>query len=184
MRDEPTDVPRRSFVLRAATACVAALVGLVPAVLAGGFALGPILKRKIKGGNSTAEDGFLPLGIGLSALPDDGRPQSFTVRADRVDAWNFYPRQPIGKVWLRRLPGDQLIAFNMICPHLGCDIDFRSAQSDFYCPCHASRFDLDGKRENQIPPRNMDTLPTRIVNGQIEVKFQNFRGATADKVPV
>ncbi len=178
------DVPRRSFVMRATAACVAAVVGLVPAIVAGGFALGPLLKRKGVSQGSTEEDGFLSLGIGLSALPEDGRPQSFTIRADRVDAWNFYPQQPVGKIWLRRLPGDQLIAFNMTCPHLGCDIDYRSAQSDFFCPCHASQFNLAGERQNAIPPRNMDTLATRVVDGQIQVRFQSFRGATPDKVPV
>ena len=38
----------------------------------------------------------------LDALPDDDLPHSFQVVADRRDAWNMYPAQRIGAVYLRR----------------------------------------------------------------------------------
>ena len=33
-------------------------------------------------------------------------------------------------------------ALSAICPHLGCSVT--AANEEFNCPCHGSRFDLDG----------------------------------------
>jgi cytochrome b6-f complex iron-sulfur subunit len=33
-------------------------------------------------------------------------------------------------------------AISLVCPHLGCLVDPRN--DGFYCPCHGSRFELDG----------------------------------------
>ena len=104
--------------------------------------------------------------------------------ADRVDAWNRYPQQPVGSIWLRRAADGEILAFNSICPHLGCSVDFRSAQSDFFCPCHLSHFNLDGQRQNKIPPRDMDRLETEVRDGKIWVKYQNFRGGVTEKTVI
>ena len=179
---EGTDVPRRSFVIRFLAGLVGSMSIAIPGVSALGFLLGP-LRRGASAPADRGASGFLPVGWTREALPEDGTPVSVTVRADRVDAWNFYPQIPIGKIWLRRI-GDQIIAFHRTCPHLGCDIDYRAPQQDFFCPCHASQFSLAGQRQNSIPPRDMDTLETRLVEGRIEVRFQDFRGALPEKVPV
>lgn len=184
--DSHPDVPRRGFFVKAVTGLVGGLVGLIPAALAGGFLLGPILGRNR---NQTEEDGlasgdgFVPLPIGPDALPADGTPQEFTVRADRTDAWNFYPNERVGSVWLRKVE-NQIIAFNTICPHLGCAVEYRQANTDFFCPCHFSAFGLDGERQNAIPPRGMDSLETKVVDGKIWVKYEAFRGGIEEKIPV
>ena len=30
------------------------------------------------------------------------------------------------------------------CPHAGCNVDYDNNQQKFVCPCHGSKFDLDG----------------------------------------
>ena len=35
------------------------------------------------------------------------------------------------------------IALSLICPHLGCEVD--AGEEIFECPCHGSRFSLDGE---------------------------------------
>jgi cytochrome b6-f complex iron-sulfur subunit len=36
-------------------------------------------------------------------------------------------------------------ACSAVCPHKGCDVEYRLADKQFYCPCHRSRFDESGK---------------------------------------
>ncbi len=39
-------------------------------------------------------------------------------------------------------------AFNPTCPHMGCLVRFNQAEMSWDCPCHGSRFDLEGKVVN------------------------------------
>lgn len=169
--------PRRNFLTQALAAGLGALAGLIPVSIGGLFFLNPLIRR------SGGAEEFIPLGLSADGLPDDGTPQRVTVRADIVNVWNKSPDQPIGSVWLRKIEG-QVIAFNTICPHLGCAVDHRPAENDFYCPCHTSAFDLNGERLNDIPPRSMDALEVDVRDGEVWVKYQEFRGATSKKVPV
>ena len=110
----------------------------------------------------------------------------FRVIADRTDAWNLFPKEPIGAVHVRKTETGQFVAFNVLCPHLGCPVDFRPSQGDFYCPCHNSNFSLDGEAKNAIPPRGLDTLdvhPGKLAEGEIWVKFQNFKTGEHTKIP-
>ena len=38
---------------------------------------------------------------------------------------------------------DEIKAFSLICPHLGCIVE--ATQDGFACPCHGSRFGKDGE---------------------------------------
>ena len=51
-----------------------------------------------------------------------------------------------------------MIAYNTVCPHLGCFVDYRKDEQDFFCPCHDSNFDLEGNLLKGVSPRAMDTL--------------------------
>ncbi len=174
--------PRRSFLYQASALIVSLIVGLSPVAAGLAFFADPLLRRRptMKGASS---DGFLPVAK-KSELPVDGTPVRFALLADKVDAWNVFPHQTIGTVYLR-LINDQVIAFNDVCPHLGCKIDYKPATKSFFCPCHASAFNLDGEKTNPIPPRGMDTLEVRIDDGgQVWVKYINFQRGKAEKVPV
>ena len=178
----PDGGDRRDFNTKAAAGILGTLLGAIPAALGSIFFLDPLLR------NNSDEDGgsddFVRLPVSPDNIPEDGTPQLVVVRADRDDAWNHFPNQAIGSVWLRRDNGGQIVAFTTICPHLGCSVDYRDASNDFFCPCHTSTFDLDGKQLNSIPPRGMDTLEVEDRDGQLWIRYQNFLGATADKVVV
>ena len=145
------------------------------------FVLDPLLRKKDA---DQPDADFLPLGIGPDALPSDGTPQQVTVQSDKQDAWNYYPRQRIGTIWIRKSTDGQIIAYSAICPHLGCSVEYRSTNKDFFCPCHNSNFDLAGERLNQIPPRPLDRLDVETRDGKIWVRFEKFRGGIEDKNPV
>ncbi len=192
--------PRRSILVRFVTAAISFVIVAIPATLGGLFFLDPILRKKkadTAGGSNDElarkdDAGFIRLDITKDAVPNDGTPVAITVIDDIVDAWNRFKNVPAGSIWLRKVGDGPVLAFNSICPHLGCSVDFRGAQNDFFCPCHTSSFTLDGKKSNDIPPRDMDVLEvsmrTKGVDdpggNEIWVRYVKFRGGTSEKIPV
>lgn len=185
--DSVTVPHSRRTVLQIFTATLGLLLNVIPVALGGLFFLDPLFRRGRSDGN-----GFVRLGVSSDAVPADGTPIAVTVTADLTDAWNKYRDVPIGSVWLRRNEDGSLAAFNSTCPHLGCAVDFRSSNSDFYCPCHTSAFSLDGKPKNEVPPRGMDSLDIYTAtagkpdkNGtELWVQYRDFRGGTSEKIEV
>lgn len=121
----------------------------------------------------------------LDMLPEDGAPVQVTVVADRNDAWNRFPHEPIGGVFLRRLPSGEVLALHVVCPHAGCTVQYQAGEKKLFCPCHMASFDLDGKRTdtNSPSPRDLDTLDIEIRNdSEVWVRFVNFRTGIPDKV--
>ena len=170
---------RRNFMTQVLAAVIGGVVGLVPFVCGLVFFLDPLLRRK-KGGAGK----LIKVAI-IDSLPASGAPQIFKVIADKSDAWNKYPKQPIGSVFLRKLDDGKVTAFHSSCPHLGCTVDYKTDTNSYKCPCHESSFKLDGKKTNDIAPRDLDSLDVEIRNGnEIWVKFENFRATTAEKIPI
>ncbi len=180
MDASPTSLPdRRNFLTKIAAVITGVLIAAVSPI-AGLLVVFDPLRRK-------SEDGGLVLIASLSSLPETGEPRKFPVLATRVDAWNRTPNVPVGAVYLQRLKAGGVRAFNVVCPHAGCFVDFRPNQGHFHCPCHDSSFALDGKiLDPKSPsPRPLDDLPVELRRGtEIWVRFQNFRAGVHEKIPV
>jgi menaquinol-cytochrome c reductase iron-sulfur subunit len=75
---------------------------------------------------------------------------------------------------------------NTVCPHLGCSVGYNAANQGYFCPCHRSSFALDGAiADPKSPsPRGMDELEAVVRDGDVWVRFQNFRKGSPDKIPV
>ncbi len=59
-----------------------------------------------------------------------------------------------GKPCLLVLTSDgEIRAFNAICTHVGCTVEFRRAEEDIFCNCHNGVYDLHGKNVSGPPPR-------------------------------
>ncbi len=52
-----------------------------------------------------------------------------------------------------RTPEGKVRAFNAVCTHLECTVDFREAQQDIFCNCHNGVYDLNGHNVSGPPPR-------------------------------
>ncbi len=48
------------------------------------------------------------------------------------------------KVAVYRDEEDELHAVSAICPHMGCELNWNDADRSWDCPCHGSRFNIDG----------------------------------------
>jgi Rieske Fe-S protein len=114
---------------------------------------------------------------------EDGKPVRVQVRGELRDAFTVTPDVTLGSLWLTKR-GSAIQALSAECPHLGCAIDLASSGAAFGCPCHTSRFALDGRAESGPSPRGMDALETRVVDGWIEVEFRRYRQGSAARVEV
>ncbi len=176
-RDSAPDPERRGFCKRLSAVVIGAVLGVVP--LASGFLMlfDPVRRR--------AQAGQRVRVTSLASLPADGIPRKFPVIASRTDAWNKSPDVPIGAVYLRRRGADAVEAFNVVCPHAGCFVDFKPESKTYLCPCHNSTFELSGAvNDPKSPsPRGLDSLQVEVRNGEVWVEFQNFRAGIAGKIP-
>ncbi len=73
------------------------------------------------------------------------------------------------------------VAFSPKCPHLGCNVHWSSEEHAFLCPCHGSRFSLDGRVIAGPAPRGLDTLPVRTKDHQVEIMDMEFRAGIPEK---
>jgi len=85
-------------------------------------------------------------------------------------------------VWVVKKPDGSVTVFSPICPHLGCGYRWDEQTKHFECPCHASVYDIDGKVLGGPAPRPLDTLPTKMEDGKLYVKYEKFRLGIATKV--
>jgi cytochrome b6-f complex iron-sulfur subunit len=98
---------------------------------------------------------------------------TFTIPVDILPDVNAPPFNfPDGRFWLVNLndedpnelmykaDGDGVIvgaaAIYKVCTHLGCIYAWTPANGRFECPCHGSKYRLDGRRIESPAPRNLD----------------------------
>ncbi len=82
---------------------------------------------------------------------------------------------PDGRFYLIHAPDGGFLAVYRRCTHLGCSVSWEPAQNHFFCPCHASSFDIVGDVENPPAPRALDTFPVIIDAGQVIVDTSSIQ---------
>jgi menaquinol-cytochrome c reductase iron-sulfur subunit len=169
---------RRRF-LSFATKLLLAVLALGLAVPALGYVWAP-LRRKRGGKGPGAE--FRDLGP-LANLPV-GEWQLLLLEIESENGWERTSTKH--GVWVRRAAGggQDVTVLSPVCPHLGCSIRWHPDQAEFLCPCHKGVFDSDGKRIGGPPPRGLDTLEWQVRDGQLWVRWQEFKPGVAEQVPV
>lgn len=183
----PPEEPRRGFVKKAAAIIAGGVTGLVPLFTGIAVFLDPLRRRKRKdaaAAASTEDEGFLKVAT-LDGLLVGGAPRRYVVVDDRTDAWNLFPQESVGAVYLIRPSLNEVRAFNVTCPHAGCSVEYLAERKAYQCPCHDSSFKPeDGSILNASSPaaRGLDELDVKIKNDQeVWVKYQNFRSGLAEK---
>ncbi len=167
------NVGRRRF-LRIASAISAAIGGILIGFPVTRAFLTPAFKqRQVRGWTKVAQADL----VDIDTL----------VKVDFVepinDAW--IQTRALRTVWLRTEDGEKFTAFSGTCTHLGCSVMFDKARNQFVCPCHQGVFDpktgavLDGP-----PPRGLDPLPVRVVDGAVQVTLKQFRTGVAERIEI
>ena len=89
-----------------------------------------------------------------------GEPREVTFERTRVDGWRTF--QEKGIAWVVRTGEKQVVAYAPQCTHLGCAYHWEGQRHEFVCPCHESRFSIDGKVMGGPAARPLDRYVTRI----------------------
>jgi len=77
---------------------------------------------------------------------------------------------PEHRLWVRQDEGG-LYAVSAVCTHLGCIVT--AEETGYFCPCHGSRFDRDGKVVGGPAPRGLRYLALSVSpDGQLVVDRQ------------
>jgi Rieske Fe-S protein len=66
-------------------------------------------------------------------------------------------------------PSGELRAFDAICTHLNCTVQYRSDFGQVWCACHNGLYDTSGKNISGPPPRPLETFAVSIRGDDIVV---------------
>ncbi len=67
---------------------------------------------------------------------------------------------------------DQIQAFSLTCPHLGCQVRWKKEERKFICPCHNGIFRANGEVESGPPPKPLAQYPVDIEGNMVFIKFK------------
>jgi cytochrome b6-f complex iron-sulfur subunit len=124
----------------------------------------------------TAQFGGLMVWFMLPRFREGEFGGTFTLPSDVLPEVNAEPYDyPDGRFWLVNLdaanpqgedrmyqaqdeeqPIQGVAAIYKVCTHLGCIYAWNSANNRFECPCHGSKYRLDGRRIETPAPRTLD----------------------------
>ena len=97
------------------------------------------------------------------------------------DAWTAQSDVLLGAAWVRRTAETKVEAFSAVCPHLGCAIGW---QGDGYlCPCHDSKFAIDGTKMTGPSERGMDALPIAFDGDRLKLTWVRYKLGQSGKEP-
>ena len=68
-------------------------------------------------------------------------------------------------IFIRKAADGRHEALSAKCTHAGCAVSWKADKNEFFCPCHAGRFDSNGEVLSGPPPRPLDRLPVEVVGG-------------------
>ncbi|MBC8870260.1 MAG: ubiquinol-cytochrome c reductase iron-sulfur subunit [Planctomycetes bacterium] len=61
-----------------------------------------------------------------------------------------------------RTPDDEIKAFNAICTHVDCTVEYRAEDGDIFCNCHNGVYDLNGRNVSGPPPRPLEVYKVTL----------------------
>jgi Rieske Fe-S protein len=162
MLDQPAQTPatshrsRRTFLVRTIQG-VHATIGATLAYILGSAVLAPSMTRR---------ESLWLTAASLPALPE-GEPQTDALRVARQDGATESVDRRV--VFLVR-SGEQVLALDSTCTHLGCRTRFNPATRLIECPCHGGVYDVQGQVVSGPPPRALAALPTRLDGARVLVR--------------
>lgn len=159
MEEEKDQLSRRNF-MSIATAAIGGLIGVVIAIPAVAYVIGPALQRR------TGENWVR---LGPTSKVELGTPTLFKTIIESQTGW--ISTEDEISVYVLTEDGREYIALSNICTHLGCRVRWISDQAQYFCPCHNAAFDKFGEVASGPPPKPLDQYETRVEDGQLFIQL-------------
>jgi menaquinol-cytochrome c reductase iron-sulfur subunit len=169
--DLVTPLPDRRVFLAKIAGLVAACVAVLYAIPFVRYLLYPV---SVRGGVNP----WTSLGP-TDALGSLASPRSRLITVTQRDGWMETDSKKA--VYITKNTDGQVEVLSAVCPHLGCTVQWNVAKHEFLCPCHGSVFTASGARVSGPTPRGMDSLPIKVENGNLMVRYAEFRQLTPVK---
>ena len=172
-----SDPDRRRF-LQIATCTIGGGLGLAVVAPALRACIDPV-------GRTTVTTPDKPIVIGpIDRFTVGAPPRRVDVIAPQVkDAWTSANDVLLGAAFIRRTAPDKIEALSSVCPHLGCVVGWDETKSNFLCPCHDSRFAVNGDRLTGPSERGLDTLPVQVApDGKLSLTWVRYQMGGAKPV--
>ncbi len=149
---------------------IAAFIGVTLSLPLAGYTILPALRRRSEGWADILDPTQL----------EPHEPKSIEVVMSLKDGW--FKSTTLKSVWAVRKNEGEIVIYSPLCTHLGCGYRWESERQVFFCPCHASVFNIDGQVLAGPAPRPLDTLPVKIENGRIWTIYKEFKAGTPKKI--
>jgi len=98
------------------------------------------------------------LSVPMARVPELARPGSSILL--HVDATDFLGRRV--SVLVANTTSQGLRAYGAYCPHAGCEVAWVDREDSVICPCHLSRFAVDGSVQRPPAVEDLDTYPAKL----------------------
>lgn len=155
MEEEKEKVSRRNF-LAITTGAIGGLIGIVIAIPAVAYVVGPALQRR-------SQENWVRLGP--TSKVELGNPTLFKTVVESQTGW-IVSEDEIS-IYVLTEDGRDFIALSNICTHLGCRVRWISDQGQYFCPCHNAAFDKSGEVASGPPPKPLDQFETKVEDDQL-----------------
>lgn len=93
------------------------------------------------------------------------QPQAITFQRRVIDGWKEQLER--AAAWVIKRPDGTVRAYSPACTHLGCAYRWEDSRHQFACPCHGSRFDVDGAVLGGPAPRPLDRYQVKVQGGRL-----------------
>lgn len=122
------------------------------------FVVAPIFRDAPREWRSVGKVSAFKVGETVNVVFEDASPLPWAGVTSRTSAW------------LRRVDGDEFVAFSVNCAHLGCPVRWMENARLFMCPCHGGVYYEDGRVAAGPPPHPLTRYPVRVRGGEVEIR--------------
>ena len=98
------------------------------------------------------------LSVPMARLPELARPGGSVLL--HVDAADVLGRRV--SILVANTTSQGMRAYGAYCPHSGCEVAWDDRAASVVCPCHLSRFSVDGSVTHPPAAGNLDTGPAKL----------------------